>query len=499
MIALVRIALSRPYTFVVLALLLLIIGPLAVLRTPTDIFPEIRIPVIGVAWSYNGLPPDQMSGRITTPFERTLTTTVNDIEHIVANSYNGIGIIKIFFQPNVDIRTANAQVTAIAQTLLKQLPPGATPPLILNYSASTVPIIQVALSGDGLTEQNLADIGINQLRTPLVTVPGAAIPYPYGGKQRQVQIDLNSTALQARGLSGQDVANALAAQNLITPVGTQKIGNFEYTINLNNSPLRIEELGDLPVKTVNGAMVYVRDVATVRDGNPPQTNIVHVDGNRSVLMMVLKAGATSTLDIISGIKRKVIEVKDQMPDALKVGFIGDQSVFVRGAIQGVAFEGVIARSGAYRRFIHFDFVYSSACPCSAELAEHARHRRGVYAIPHSQRSKARITLEEAPGRKIWIEDVQAHCLAALKTETQVMVKREDEQAFAELNGANIKFVEDAARLLYREFDRDPRVCDFQIACSHLESLHSHDAVSVICKGVKGGLAADFYDFRSLVC
>jgi multidrug efflux pump subunit AcrB len=342
MIALVRIALSRPYTFVVLALLLLIIGPLAALRTPTDIFPDIRIPVIGVVWQYTGLPPDQMSGRITTPFQRALTTTVNDIEHIVANSYNGFGIIKIFFQPNVDIRTANAQVTAISQTLIKQMPPGTTPPLILNYSASTVPIIQVALSGDGLSEQNLADIGINQLRTPLVTVPGAAIPYPFGGKQRQVQIDLNSTALQARGLSGQDVANTLAAQNLITPVGTQKIGGFEYNLQLNNSPLRMEELGDLPIKAVNGAMVYIRDVASVRDGNPPQTNIVHVNGNRSVLMMVLKAGAISTLDIIAGIKEKVVAVKDQLPDALKIGFIGDQSVFVRGAISGVANEGIIA-------------------------------------------------------------------------------------------------------------------------------------------------------------
>src|SRR5215813_6703346 len=342
MVALVRIALSRPYTFVVLALLILIAGPLAALRTPTDIFPDIRIPVIGVVWQYTGLPPDQMAGRITTPFQRALTTTVNDIEHIVANSYNGVGIVKIFFQPNVDIRTANAQVTAISQTLLKQLPPGSTPPLILNYNASTVPIIQLALSGEGLTEQNLADMGINQLRTPLVTVPGAAIPYPFGGKQRQIQIDLNSTALQARGLSGQDVANTLAAQNLITPVGTQKIGQFEYNIQLNNSPLKIEELGDLPIKTVNGAMVYIRDVAHVRDGNPPQTNIVHVDGNRSVLMMVLKAGAISTLDIISGIKQKVIEIKSQLPDTLKIGFVGDQSVFVRGAIGGVANEGVIA-------------------------------------------------------------------------------------------------------------------------------------------------------------
>jgi multidrug efflux pump subunit AcrB len=342
MTALVRIALSRPYTFVVLALLLLIIGPLAAMRTPTDIFPEIRIPVIGVVWQYTGLPPEQMAGRITTQFQRILTTTVNDIEHITANSYNGIGIVKIFFQPNVDIRTANAQVTAVSQTIIKQLPPGATPPLILNYSASTVPIVQLALSGEGLTEQNLGDIAINQLRTPLVTVNGAAIPYPYGGKQRQIQIDLDSSALQALGLSGNDVANALAAQNLITPAGTQKIGGFEYVIQLNNSPLKMEELGDLPIKVVNGAMVYVRDVATVRDGNPPQTNIVHVNGNRSVLMMVLKAGSISTLDIIAGIKQKVIDFKDSLPDNLKVGFVGDQSLFVRGAIAGVVREGIIA-------------------------------------------------------------------------------------------------------------------------------------------------------------
>ena len=342
MIALVRIALTRPYTFVVLALLLLIVGPLAALRTPTDIFPDIRIPVIGVVWGYTGLPPDQMAGRITTPFERALTTTVNDIEHIVANSYTGFGIVKIFFQPNVDIRTANAQVTAVSQTLIKQLPPGATPPLILNYSASTVPIINVAVSGEGFNEQQLQDIAFNQLRTPLVTVPGAAIPYPFGGKQRQVTIDLNPSALQARGLSGQDVANALAAQNLITPVGTQKIGSFEYTISLNNSPLKIDELGNLPIRSVNGAMVYVRDVASVRDGNAPQTNIVHVDGSRSVLMQILKAGSVSTLDIIAGIRQKVEEFRGALPDTLRINFIGDQSLFVRGAITGVANEGAIA-------------------------------------------------------------------------------------------------------------------------------------------------------------
>jgi multidrug efflux pump subunit AcrB len=342
MIAIVRIALRRPYTFVVLALVILIIGPLAALRTPVDIFPDIRIPVIAVIWQYTGLPPDQMAGRMTTQFQRALTTTVNDIEHIEATSYNTLSITKVFFQPNVDIRIANSQVTAISQTMVKQMPAGATPPLILNYNASTVPIIQLALSGDGLSEQTLADIGLNTLRTPLVTVPGAAIPLPYGGKQRQVQIDLDSTAMQARGLSGQDVANALAAQNLITPIGTEKIGGFEYALQLNNAPSAIAALGDLPIKSVNGAMVYVRDVAHVRDGNPPQTNIVHVDGNRSVLMQVLKNGSVSTLAIIAGIKEKVEGVRAILPSMLKIAQIGDQSVFVRGAVSGVITEGAIA-------------------------------------------------------------------------------------------------------------------------------------------------------------
>jgi multidrug efflux pump subunit AcrB len=342
MIGLVSIALRRPYTFVVLALVILIVGPLAALRTPVDIFPDIRIPVIAIIWSYTGLQPDGMSGRVVTPFERALTTTVNDVEHIEANSYNGVGVIKVFFQPNVDIRLANAQVTAVSQTMLKQLPPGSTPPLILNYSASTVPIIQLALSGSGMSEQQLADLGLNVVRTPLVTVPGAAIPYPYGGKTRQVQIDLDPLAMQSRGLSGQDVANALAAQNLITPVGTEKIGRFEYPINLNDSPTAISDLGNLPIKTVNGAMVYIHDVAQVRDGNPPQINIVHVDGGRSVLMTVLKAGSVSTLDIIDGVKEKVKELKDILPSSLQIKLIGDQSVFVKAAVSGVVREGVIA-------------------------------------------------------------------------------------------------------------------------------------------------------------
>jgi len=342
MIAIVRIALRRPYTFVVLALVILIVGPLAALRTPVDIFPDIRIPVIAIIWQYTGLQPDLMAGRITTQAQRGLTTTVNDIEHIEATSYNGLGIIKVFFQPNVDIRIANAQITAVSQTQLKQLPPGATPPLILNYNASTVPIIQLALSGSGLSEQALADLGLNIVRTPLVTVPGAAIPLPYGGKLRQVQIDLESEAMQARGLSGQDVANALSNQNLITPVGTQKIGNSEYTIQLNNAPSVIAELGDLPIKSVGGAMVYIRDVAHVRDGNPPQTNIVHVEGNRSVLMQVLKNGSVSTLDIIAGIKQKVADIKSGLPSNLNILEIGDQSVFVSAAVSSVIHEGVIA-------------------------------------------------------------------------------------------------------------------------------------------------------------
>jgi multidrug efflux pump subunit AcrB len=342
MLALVRIALRRPYTFVVLALLILIFGTLAALRTPTDIFPDIQIPVISVVWQYTGLPPDQMNGRIMTPFERALTTTVNDIEHIEGVSYAGFGVVKIFFQPTADIRTANAQVTSVSQTQLKLMPAGITPPLVLNYSASTVPIIQLALSGKGMSEQTLSDLGTNMIRTQLITVPGASLPLPFGGKTREVQIDLDPAALQARGLSGQDVALALATQNLILPAGTQKIGKFEYTMQLNNSPIDFSGLGDLPIKAVNGAMIYLRDVAQVRDGYPPQTNIVHVDGGRSVLLTVEKSGATSTLAIIQGIKAKMAELKAILPAALTVAPIGDQSVFVTGAISSVVREGVIA-------------------------------------------------------------------------------------------------------------------------------------------------------------
>ncbi|SEL70206.1 heavy metal efflux pump, CzcA family [Roseateles sp. YR242] len=338
----VRVALRRPYTFFVLALLLLIIGPLAALRTPTDIFPEIKVPVIAVAWQYTGLPPDQMAGRISTLFQRTLTTTVNDIEHIESNSYPGVSVVKIFFQPGVNVAVANAQVTAVSQVVVRQMPAGITPPLILNYNAATVPILQLALSGKGLSEQQLFDLGFNTIRTPLVTVPGAAIPLPYGGKQRQVQIDINPAALQARGLSAQDVANALATQNVLTPIGTQKIGELEYTLQLNSAPSAIEELGQLPVKVVNGGTIYLRDVADVHDGNAPQTNIVHVDGGRSVLMSVLKNGAASTLAIVDGIRAKLDDLKATLPEALEVKPINDQSLFVRAAVKGVAIEGAIA-------------------------------------------------------------------------------------------------------------------------------------------------------------
>jgi CzcA family heavy metal efflux pump len=342
LIAAVRVALRRPYTFVVMALLLLIVGPLAALRTPTDIFPEIKIPVIAVAWQYTGLPPDQMAGRISTLFQRILTTSVNDIEHIEASTYAGVSIVKIFFQPGANIATANAQVTAVSQVALRQMPAGTTPPVILNYNAATVPILQVALSGKGLSEQNLFDLAMNTVRTPLVTVPGAAIALPYGGKQRQVQIDIDPAALQARGLSAQDVAAALATQNVLVPIGTQKIGSDEYTLQLNSAPSDIEELGRIPVKVVNGTTIYMRDVADVHDGNAPQTNIVHVDGGRSVLMSVLKNGSASTVAIVDGIRQKLAAMKPLLPEALNVLPINDQSVFVRAAIKGVALEGVIA-------------------------------------------------------------------------------------------------------------------------------------------------------------
>jgi multidrug efflux pump subunit AcrB len=338
----VKLALRRPYTFVVLAILILILGTLAALRTPTDIFPNINIPVVSIIWNYTGLAPEDMANRIITLQERNLTTTVNDIEHLESQSLNGVAVIKVFFHPGANISTAIAQIAGQSQTQLKQLPVGTTPPLIITYSASSVPILQLALSSPTLSEQQLNDLGLNFIRPQLTSVPGTAVPYPYGGKQRQVQVDLNTTALQSHGLSPLDVVNAINVQNLILPSGTAKIGTYEYNINMNGSPSSIQQLNDLPIKTVGTSTVYVHDVAFVRDGFPPQTNIVRVDGRRSTLMTIQKIGNASTLNIISTIKQLLPSVKNTLPPDLQIRLLGDQSVFVRGAVSGVIREALIA-------------------------------------------------------------------------------------------------------------------------------------------------------------
>jgi CzcA family heavy metal efflux pump len=338
----VRVALERPYTFIVMALLILIMGSIAAVETPTDIFPNIGIPVIGVAWQYAGISPDEMAGRIITPYERVLSTTVNDVEHTESTSLPGMGIVKIYFQPNVDIRTATAQVTSVSQTILKFLPVGTTPPLILNYNASTVPILQLANTSSTLSEQQILDLSQNFVRPALTTVQGAAIPFSYGGRVPQVQIDLDPQALQSKGLSAQDVENAVANQNQITPAGTLKIGSTQYTAHLNDAPETIQEINDLPIKTVNGATIFIHDVGHVRNGSPPQQSIVHVDGQRAVLQTILKTGSASTLAVVQGVKDTLPKVLATLPSDLKVISLNDQSIFVKAAISGVIREGLIA-------------------------------------------------------------------------------------------------------------------------------------------------------------
>src|ERR1700733_14795938 len=323
MLALVRVALGRPYTFVVMAVLIVIFGVLAAFKTPTDIFPAIRIPVVSVVWSYNGLPPDDMSGRVVYYYERTLTKQGRDIQHIESQSLPGYGVVKIFFQPNVNISAALAQVTAASQTVLKLLPPGITPPYVLSYNASSVPILQLALSSKSVSQTKLFDLAQNFIRPQLATVAGAAIPSPYGGKVRQVQVDLNMNALQAHSLSPQDVVNAISNQNLILPAGTEKIGKFEYNVELNASPKAIAELNDLPVRKVKDTIVYIHDVAYVHDGSPPQTNIVRMDGARAVMMTIQKAGSASTLDIIAGVKQLLPRIEASLPPGVKISLIGD--------------------------------------------------------------------------------------------------------------------------------------------------------------------------------
>ena len=338
----VRVALNRPYTFIVLALLILILSPVVILRTPTDIFPSINIPVVAVAWTYTGLSPEEMEGRITTVYERVLTTVVDNIEHIESTTVNGTAIVKIYLQPNASIDRANAQITAVSQTILRQLPPGSLPPLIVNYNASTVPILQLSLSGNGLTEPQLNDIALNFLRTQLVTVPGAAVPFPYGGKTRQVMVNLNQGLLQSKGLSPNDVLTSLGNQNLILPGGTAKMSSFEYDVDLNADLKSVPEFNSLPVKTVGNSVVYLRDVATVSDGFAPQTNIVRQDGKRGALVTVLKAGDASTIDVVKGVRQILPRVAQTLPPELRIQPLADQSVFVRGSINGVIREAVIA-------------------------------------------------------------------------------------------------------------------------------------------------------------
>jgi multidrug efflux pump subunit AcrB len=338
----IKVALDRPYTFIVLAVLILLISPVMILRTPADIFPNIPIPVIAVAWNYSGLNPEEMEGRITTVYERVLTTLVDNIQHIESTTVNGTAVVKIFLQPSASIDTANAQVTAASQTILRQLPTGSLPPLIINYSASSVPVLQLALSGSGLSEPQLNDLALNFLRTQIVTVPGAAVPYPYGGKQRQVMVSLKPALLQSKGLSPSDVVSTVNLQNIVLPSGTAKIDKFEYDVDLNADPHTVAELNDLPLKVVNGATVYLRDVAQVSDGFAPQTNIVRQDGRRSALVTVLKAGNASTIDVVNGVRQLLPRVALTLPPQLKIQPLGDQSIFVRAAVSGVIREAVIA-------------------------------------------------------------------------------------------------------------------------------------------------------------
>jgi multidrug efflux pump subunit AcrB len=339
----VRLALRRPYTFVVMAILILVMGVIAVLRTPTDIFPNINIPVVSVIWNYNGLVPKEMADRIISVTERNMTTIVDNIEHVESQSLYGIAVVKVFMQPNASIDRAVAQITASSQTQLRQLPPGTTPPLIIAYSASSVPVLQLALSGQGLSEQQLNDYGLNFIRTQLITIPGTSVPYPYGGKQRQIQVDLNPARLQSKNMSALDVVNAITLQNLILPTGTAKIGGKEYDVDIPNAaPQTVTDLNRIPVKTIGSTTIYIKDVAWVRDGFPPQTNIVRVNGQRSVLLTIQKAGDASTLNVISGIKSLLPQIAATVPSQLKIEPLADQSIFVLGAINGVVREALIA-------------------------------------------------------------------------------------------------------------------------------------------------------------
>src|SRR3984957_7034378 len=338
----VKLALSRPYTFVVLAILILIAAPVEIMRTPTDIFPNIDIPVISIAWNYTGLNPEELEGRLTTPYEKLLTTLVDNIEHIESTTIAGQVIVKVYLQEGASLDTANAQVSSVSQFALRQLPPGILPPQIINFSASTVPILQLGLSGKGLSEQQLNDLGLNFIRPQLVTIRGAVVPNVYGGKQRSIMLNLDPKLLQAKGLSPADVLSALAAQNVVLPGGTAKIGPDEYDIHINSSPVTLGGIAELPLRQVNGKTIYIHDVATVSYGSIPQTNIVRQDGRRGVLLTVLKSGNASTLSVVGGIRALLPRIKQLVSPDLVMKPIGDQSIFVRASITGVVREAVIA-------------------------------------------------------------------------------------------------------------------------------------------------------------
>ena len=342
MMWIVRLALRRPYTFIVFALLILILGVFSIASMPVDIFPNINIPVITVVWHFNGLSAQQMSERVVTSAERGMTVTVNDIDHIESQTLVGVGIIKVFFHPGVNIGEAMAQIAAISSTEVHFMPPGTQPPFIIQYNASSVPVLQLGLSGEGLNEQQLNDLATTTIRVQLATIEGAQEPYPYGGKQRAVMVDLNQAALQARGLSPTDVVNAIAQQNVIAPSGTIKIGRYEDQVETNSAPLTIAGLNNLPIKSVHGTVVYLHDVAHVRDGYTPQTNIVRVDGHRAVLVNIMKTGSSSTLDIIKAVRQKLAYIKGVLPPTLQIKPVSDQSIFVRAAVDGVVHEAIIA-------------------------------------------------------------------------------------------------------------------------------------------------------------
>jgi multidrug efflux pump subunit AcrB len=338
----VKIALERPYTFIILALLILLLSPIVIQRTPVDMFPNINIPVISVAWQYTGLNPEELEGRLTTPFEKSLTNFVDNVDHVESTTYNGQAVVRVFLQPGANLAAANAQVSAASEFLLRQLPPGILPPQIVTYSPSSVPILQLGISGDGMSESMLNDVAQNTIHSQLITVPGSVVPSAYGGKQRQISVNLDQAAMESRNIAPSDLLSALSLQNVVTPSGTIKIGPKEYDVRTNGAPRTLDQLSQIPIKQENGATTYLRDVATVSDGFQVQTNIVRRDGSRGVLLSILKAGGASTVSVVKGVRGVLPRISSMMPPQLKMTPLADQSIFVSGAVNGVVREAILA-------------------------------------------------------------------------------------------------------------------------------------------------------------